>query len=188
MDDDDDSSDRQALRASPSERVRCWLVLERADGGSRQRRVLVNADIGHVRPAMSDVASPAPTSVCIINGTQRMMVACTELEPLTEAENDSLQQLDGLGCSESMLADVIAKLKESGCGLGDINFQRDRNGQISGERKDAVPSPHLGCSKRVVRLGKRCTTPGCEFLDFHDGPCTHELQLEPRRRVRSKSR
>jgi len=177
----DDTCRCQEPGASSSERVRCWLILEREDGGSRwrQRQVLVNASF--------DSADPSYASACIINSTQRIVVHSSELEPLTMEEIDSLQQLDDLGCSESALATVIAKLRETGCALGEINFQRDRNGQLSGQRKDAVPSTHLGCSKRVVRLGKRCTTPGCEFLDFHDGPCTHELQLEPRRRVRSRA-
>ena len=172
----------------PSGPERCWLVLERYTCFRKTRRVLV---------VMDGRQNVHTATIRVVNSQRgQISVARSDLEPLSELECESLEQLEKLGVvSEAELAKVCATLKEKGCTLEQINFKRSRGGELTGERKDAlfegvVSSVHFGCSKRVVRLGKRCTTPGCEFLDFHDGPCTHELVQEggsrrTRRRVAS---
>ena len=83
---------------------------------------------------------------------------------------------------EAELAKVSVALACHGCTLGDVRFFRQRDGQISGERKDAAPKPDLGCSKTALRLGKKCATPGCTFFDFHDGLCSNAIDEVPKKR------
>lgn len=159
---------------------RCWRILERWSraGRARQRRVLV--ELGEELP------SGEGCYYRVINSNRVYDAPWSDLEPLTEADHDSLRQLEVLGVRmESELAATFAALAAKGCKLGDVRWSRTRGGELTGERKDAAPKPTLGCSKWVVRNDKKCATPGCAFFDFHAGPCSHELELAPRKRRRS---
>ena len=121
----------------------------------------------------------------IVNTERIYSATWAELEQPTRDEQQSLMELAQLSATEAELARVIAILADRGCALGSVRFTRTRGGELTGDKRDAVPTPHLGCSKVAVRLGKKCATPGCEFTDFHDGPCSHEMAPPKRRRCSS---
>jgi len=152
--------------------ARCWYVVERGieRGGVRKnRRVL----------AELQKAQPVP-SVRPINSEDSRTVSWSDLEPLNQADVEAMQQLEPI--SEAKLAQVLATAAEKGCALGEVRWKRQRNGELSGERK-ADAQRRARSPKKVVRSGKRCGTPGCTFLDHHDGLCSHEHDLAPRRRA-----
>ena len=147
---------------------RCWLVVDRGlDRGKRKRRVLVQLQ----------QSTPAPL-VRPINSKRVHTVSWSELVPLSAADEECFVKLRPIG--EAELADVLAAVAAKGCTLGEVRWKRELNGAPYGERRDAVPKA-VGSPKRAIRLGKKCTTPGCTFTDFHDGPCSHEIELAPRR-------
>jgi hypothetical protein len=155
---------------------RCWLVVDRGlERGQQLRRVLVQLQ----------QSTPAPL-VRAINSKIVHTAAWTDLAPLSAADEECFLKLSPIG--EPELANVIAAVHAGGCTLAELRWKRELNGAPYGARRDAVPKA-VGSPKRAIRLGKMCTTPGCTFPDFHDGPCSHEHELAPRRsRAREGSR
>ena len=169
---------------------RCWCILERFTirGVSSQRRVLVELKKIRGKAVTNFRGRPAQENSCdarVINSERVCTVSRSDVEPLAEAERESLQQLEQLGVSEAELAKALAGLAEKALGLSEVRWERERNGNLTGERKNVAPKPHFGCPARQIRLGKKCGTPGCTFTDFHHGPCSHEFDLEPRKRRRT---
>ena len=138
-----------------------------------RRRVLVE-----VQPETIEGALDQYPSLRAINSKILYLATWGELEPLSEEDEDGLEQLAAIG--EAELADILAATTAKGCTLGEIRWKHARNGFVSGVRRDAVPVA-VGSPMKAVRLGKMCTSPGCKFTDFHDGPCSHALDLAPRR-------
>jgi hypothetical protein len=152
---------------------RCWYVVERGigRGGVRKsRRVL--AELQQARPG---------PSIRTINCEESRTVSWSDLEQLSTADVESLQQLEPI--SEAKLAQVLAAAAGKGCTLGEVRWKRQRNGELWGEHKTDDGRRRCGCPKKVMRTGKKCGTPGCTFLDLHSGICSVDLDLPPRRRT-----
>jgi hypothetical protein len=150
------------------------MILER--GAKRTRRALVQ-----VLPPAEPRPGSRELSVRPINSRQTYRVPPDALEPLAQEDQDALVEIGPI--SEPELANAIAMATAFGCSVGDVKWRRSRGGALLGERRGTVQREY-GSPARAIRLGKRCATPGCTFLDFHECPCSHELELEPRARKR----
>ena len=160
-----------------------WLMVDRGfERGMRWRSVLVEvmSQQATTSSALMGAGRQQQTHVRPINSSSTTLASWNELQPLSDEDRQALVEL--APTSEGELANAIAAAVAGGCErLGDVRWRRARSGAVLGERRHG-PLRDFGSPARAVRLGKRCATPGCSFHDFHDGVCSHELELPARSR------
>ena len=140
-----------------------------------------------VRPVLVELQSLHPEPmVRAVNSERHFTIEWSALEPLSEGDKLALHELFGEvfpHAWESELAEALAAAASKQCALGDVRWERGLSGSLSGVRRHAALTAAVA-PIRSVRLGKGCTTPGCTFFDFHEGPCSFDLNLNPRSRCR----